>query len=212
MVNVVPIVLRSVLVSGLATLMASLWSIPIAVLLAVSKSRLAQIVLDLFNSLVSLPTVVLGLCLYMILSRSGPLGFLSLLYTPLAISIGQAVLITPLIVSVLANSLSKIRDGVLETAFALGATRSQAYLTLLYEGLPLVTRSILVGFNRAIGELGVALMLGGNIKGYTRVMTTAIALEVVKGNFEEAISLGLFFIVIIAVLTTAIRIIGGKSD
>jgi len=148
----------------------------------------------------------------MILSRSGPLGFLSLLYTPLAISIGQAVLITPLIVSVLANSLSKIRDGVLETAFALGATRSQAYLTLLYEGLPLVTRSILVGFNRAIGELGVALMLGGNIKGYTRVMTTAIALEVVKGNFEEAISLGLFFIVIIAVLTTAIRIIGGKSD
>ena len=212
MVNVVPIVLRSVLVSGLATLMASLWSIPIAVLLAVSKSRLAQIVLDLFNSLVSLPTVVLGLCLYMILSRSGPLGFLSLLYTPLAISIGQAVLITPLIVSVLANSLSKIRDGVLETAFALGATRSQAYLTLLYEGLPLVTRSILVGFNRALGELGVALMLGGNIKGYTRVMTTAIALEVVKGNFEEAISLGLFFIVIIAVLTTAIRIIGGKSD
>ena len=212
MVNVVPIVLRSVLVSGLATLMASLWSIPIAVLLAVSKSRLAQIVLDLFNSLVSLPTVVLGLCLYMILSRSGPLGFLSLLYTPLAISIGQAVLITPLIVSVLVNSLSKIRDGVLETAFALGATRSQAYLTLLYEGLPLVTRSILVGFNRAIGELGVALMLGGNIKGYTRVMTTAIALEVVKGNFEEAISLGLFFIVIIAVLTTAIRIIGGKSD
>jgi len=212
MVNVVPIVLRSVLVSGLATLMASLWSIPIAVLLAVSKSRLAQIVLDLFNSLVSLPTVVLGLCLYMILSRSGPLGFLSLLYTPLAISIGQAVLITPLIVSVLANSLSKIKDSVLETAFALGATRSQAYLTLLYEGLPLVTRSILVGFNRAIGELGVALMLGGNIKGYTRVMTTAIALEVVKGNFEEAISLGLFFIVIIAVLTTAIRIIGGKSD
>jgi len=146
----------------------------------------------------------------MILSRSGPLGFLELLYTPLAISIGQALLITPLIVSVLSNSLSRIKENVLETAFALGATSSQAYFALLHEGLPLLVRSILIGFNRAIGELGVALMLGGNIRGYTRVMTTAIALEVVKGNFEQALNLGAVFIVIIVLLTIMIRAIGEK--
>ena len=208
--ELVSIVLRSITVSGLATLLASLWSIPLALVLTVFKTRLSQVLLDIFNSLVSIPTVVLGLCLYMILSRSGPLGFLELLYTPLAISIGQALLITPLIVSVLSNSLSRIKENVLETAFALGATSSQAYFALLHEGLPLLVRSILIGFNRAIGELGVALMLGGNIRGYTRVMTTAIALEVVKGNFEQALNLGAVFIVIIVLLTIMIRAIGEK--
>jgi len=208
--ELVSIVLRSITVSGLATLLASLWSIPLALVLTVFKTRLSRVLLDIFNSLVSIPTVVLGLCLYMILSRSGPLGFLELLYTPLAISIGQALLITPLIVSVLSNSLSRIKENVLETAFALGATSSQAYFALLHEGLPLLVRSILIGFNRAIGELGVALMLGGNIRGYTRVMTTAIALEVVKGNFEQALNLGAVFIVIIVLLTIMIRAIGEK--
>ncbi|RLE93035.1 MAG: ABC transporter substrate-binding protein [Thermoprotei archaeon] len=208
--ELVSIVLRSITVSGLATLLASLWSIPLALVLTVFKTRLSRVLLDIFNSLVSIPTVVLGLCLYMILSRSGPLGFLELLYTPLAISIGQALLITPLIVSVLSNSLSRIKENVLETAFALGATSSQAYFALLHEGLPLLVRSILIGFNRAIGELGVALMLGGNIRGYTRVMTTAIALEVVKGNFEQALNLGAVFIVVIVLLTIMIRAIGEK--
>ena len=205
------IVLRSLMISGVATLLATLWSTPISLALLISESRISKVIQDIFNSLVSIPTVLLGLFLYMILSRSGPLGFTGILYTPLAISIGEAILVTPLMVSVTTTSLKKIKDRVWETAIALGATKLQASQVLLREGISQVVRSILIGFNRAIGELGIALMIGGNIRGYTRVMTTAIALEVIKGNFELAMGLGVVFLLITASLTILVGILGVRE-
>ena len=204
------IVLRSIFVSGLATVLASAWSLPLAFLLLISESRIGRILQDIFNSLVSIPTVVLGLLLYLVFSRSGPLGVFSLLYTPCIISIGQAVLITPLMISFLTSSLGKVKETVWETAVALGASKFQASITVLKEGYVQLVRSILVGFNRAIGELGVALMVGGNIRGYTRVMTTAIALEVSKGNFDLAITLGVMLLITTLAITVIVRFLGAR--
>ena len=206
------IVGRSIAVSGLATLLSTLWSIPISLLLLSHRGRVSKFFQDLFNALVSTPTVVLGLLIYMVFSKSGPLGWFGLLYTPLIISLGQAILVTPLIVSVITAGLLESRWDVWEAAVSLGATRLQASMTLLSEGWVQVLRSIIVGFNRAIGELGVALMVGGNIKGFTRVMTTAIALEASRGEFELAITLGGILIAISIVLTVLSRILGGLLD
>ncbi len=210
--EILTIAVRSLVVSGLATLMASLWSIPISLLLLSHENGASRLIQDIFNSLVSLPTVVLGLLLYMTFSKSGPLGWTNLLYTPILISVGQAILITPLMVSMMTTSLLRARGEVWEAAVALGATRLQASLTLLSEGWVQVARSVLAGFNRALGELGVALMVGGNIRGFTRVMTTAIALEVSKGDFELAVSLGVLLLAISMAITILLRVMGGIFD
>jgi len=202
---------RTLLVSGAATILASLWSIPLALLLISSQSRISKAIQDLLNSLVAIPTVVLGLILYSIFSRSGPLGFLELLYTPTCISIGQSLLITPLITSVATTSLMKVKEKIWELLIALGASNIQSMTALLREGLPQIIRSTLIGFNRAVGELGVALMVGGNIKGFTRVMTTAIALEVSKGSYELALSLGIILLALSITVTLIVRVIGGRE-
>ncbi len=206
--EVLAITLRTLWISGTATILAISWSIPLSLILISSKNRISIFIQDLFNALISLPTVVLGLALYLILSKSGPLGFLGLLYTPLAISIGQSILITPILVSMITSSFQKLRDEVWETAIALGASEFQASIALLREGTLLLIRAILASFNRAVGELGVALIVGGNIKGFTRVLTTTIALELTKGNFELAIYLGIVLLTLSTIITVAIRSLG----
>ncbi len=202
---------RSLAISGSATLLASTWSIPLAVKLVIGgDSRASRLALDLLNSLTSVPTVVIGLVMYLILSRSGPLGFLNLLYTPVAIALGQAVLVTPLITSAAAASLSGVHEVVWEMAMALGATERQAAGAMLREALPSILTVVLLGFNRALGELGIALMLGGNIRGFTRVMTTAIALEVSRGEFELALSLSGILLSLAIVVNVAIRRMGER--
>ncbi|HIE24336.1 MAG TPA: ABC transporter permease subunit, partial [Candidatus Korarchaeota archaeon] len=135
---------------------------------------------------------------------------LRLLYTPLAISIGQAVLITPLLVTFAYQALEREKREVWELAISLGAQSRQASTTLFRETMPKLLNASLIVFNRAIGELGVALMLGGNIKGFTRVMTTAIALEVSKGEFELALFLGGLLLVITYTITAISRLVGGE--
>lgn len=208
--EVAEIVARSVLVSGSAVLFSSSWSILIGVWLASGETGWRNRLLDAFNALVAIPTVVVGLALYLIFSRQGPLGFLQLLYTPAAMILGQAILITPLLVSLTASTLRELRGRVWETAVALGATEGQARATLLSEGMPALITAVLVGFNRALGELGVALMLGGNIRGLTRVMTTSIALEVGRGEFELALALGGLLLAVSFMVTAAVRRVGGK--
>ncbi len=186
--ELVEIIARSLQVSGAAVLLASTWSIPLAYFFA-SKPR-GELFTSVLEALVGVPTVLVGLLLYMLLSSSGPLGFLHLLYTPQAIVLGEAVLVTPLLV---ATSYRVLRTGVEsygELALSLGATQAQAMLLVAREALPGLVGSMAMAFSRAIGELGVALLVGGNIKGYTRVVTTAIALEVSKGEFEKAVALG----------------------
>ncbi|RLE88295.1 MAG: ABC transporter substrate-binding protein [Thermoprotei archaeon] len=198
------IALRSLLISSTATLLALVWSIPFTAKLISIRHRSKDIIIGIFNTLIGLPTVLVGLVLYLLFSYSGPLGFLELLYTPYTIIIGESILITPLVISLLYEVFSRAYNEYWELALTLGADKLQAYKLIIREVISDIFVVSLISFSRAIGELGVALIVGGNIKGYTRVFTTAIALEIEKGEFETAIILGLLlFIVVLSVILTA---------
>jgi tungstate transport system permease protein len=191
--TLVDITLRSLAISGLATIAASLWSIPLGALIGLGSFRGRLLLRGVFNALLGVPTVTLGLVLYLLISKSGPLGFLHLLYTPAAIILGQAILITPIVVSFVANTLEAVDPEVRSLALTLGSTEIGAALVVLNESLEGVLLSVTAGFNRALAELGVALMVGGNIRGVTRVLTTYIALETGRGE----IALGIAFTVML---------------
>lgn len=203
------VILRSLWVSGAATLLALSWSVPAA--LAMAARRGSEAAATIAEALVGVPTVVLGLLFYFLLSSSGPLGFLGLLYTPLAMVIGEAALVTPLLVSTSYRVLRRALEEYGELALALGATRLQAVGLALRESARGVAASAVMGFSRAVGELGVALMLGGNIRGYTRVMTTAIALGVSRGEFEESLALGLALVAIMVAASAALKALGAEA-
>jgi tungstate transport system permease protein len=176
------IVFRSLYVSGLATAMATVWSIPIAILLGMKTFRGKRFVKASFNAFLGMPTVVLGLILYLLIKRQGPFGLFGLLYTPLAMSIGQAILMTPIIVSFTTTAIESIDLDIRDLSRTLGSTEIQASTAILREAVWGVALAVVAGFNRGFAELGVAMMLGGNVPGRTRVLTTAIALEVIR-NF-----------------------------
>jgi len=204
--TLIEVTIRSVAVSGLATVSAVCWSIPLGVLLGLREFRGRLVVKGVFNALLGVPTVTLGLVLYLLLSRSGPLGFLHLLYTPLAIILGQAILITPMVVSFVASTLEAVDPEIRSLALTLGASEMRAYLTVLRESLGGVLLAVTASFNRAIAELGVALMLGGNIRGATRVLTTAIALETARGETALSIALAVVLMIIVAAVSISINI------
>jgi tungstate transport system permease protein len=195
------IVFRSLYVSGLATAMATLWSLPIAVVLGLKNIPGKRFIRASFNAFLGIPTVVLGLILFLLLSRSGPLGMFGLLFTPLAISIGQAILITPIIVSFITSAIESIDLELRELARTLGSTEIQASTAILQEAAGGVTLAIIAAFNRAFSELGVAMMLGGNIYGLTRLLTTAIALETARGEIAFSIALGVILVSIVYTLS-----------
>lgn len=195
------IVFRSLYVSGLATAMATLWSLPIAVVLGLKKIPGKRFIRASFNAFLGIPTVVLGLILFLLLSRSGPLGMFGLLFTPLAISIGQAILITPIIVSFITSAIESIDLELRDLARTLGSTEIQASTAILQEAAGGVTLAIIAAFNRAFSELGVAMMLGGNIHGLTRLLTTAIALETARGEIAFSIALGVILVSIVYALS-----------
>ncbi|HUS79321.1 MAG TPA: ABC transporter permease [Patescibacteria group bacterium] len=196
--ELIEITLRSLAISGLATLLACAWSIPLGSLIGLGRFRGRRLVKGFFNVLLGLPTVALGLVLYLVFSRSGPLGFLRLLYSPAAIILGQALLITPIIVSLVASTLESIDPDVRNLALTLGASESRARLTVLGESVEGITLAVTASFNRAIAELGVALMMGGNIRGVTRLLTTTIALETGRGEIALSIALAFVLLLIIA--------------
>jgi tungstate transport system permease protein len=199
------IVFRSLYVSGLATVMATLWSIPIAVLLAMKSFRGKRFVKATFNAFLGMPTVVLGLILYLLIKRQGPFGMFGLLYTPLAISIGQAILMTPIIVSFTASAIESIDLDVRDLARTLGSTEFQASTAILREAIWGVALAVVAGFNRAFAELGVAMMVGGNVLGRTRVLTTTIALEVNKAEIEFSIALGVILVLIVFTISMVLN-------
>ncbi len=198
----VEITLRSLTISGLATIAASLWSIPLGALIGLGKFRGRLLLRGVFNALLGVPTVTLGLVLYLLISKSGPLGFLRLLYTPTAIILGQAVLITPIIVSFVANSVEAVDPDVRNLALTLGSTEIEAVLAVLNESMEGVLLSVTAGFNRALAELGIALMVGGNIRGVTRMLTTYIALETNRGE----VAIGIAFAVILLTIVAAVNL------
>jgi len=194
------IVFRSLFFSGTAVILAILWGTPIAMLIAMKDFRGKTVIKTFLNTLIGLPTVVLGLILFLIFSRGGPLGFLGLLYTPAAIMIGQAILVTPILVSIGVSAIESVEPEIMNLAQTLGASESQAQLAVLKEAANGIILSDIGSFNRAIGELGVVLLVGGNIAGggnRTDVLTSAISRSTQIGEVGLALALGILLMVIL---------------
>ncbi|MCD6470755.1 ABC transporter permease [Candidatus Bathyarchaeota archaeon] len=205
--EVLGITLRSLYISGAATLLAASWSIPVGLLVSLKEFKGKRILKGVFNALLGVPTVGLGLILYLLLSKSGPLGVFRLLYTPVAIILGQAILITPIMVSFSVSAIEGVGMEIRDLARTLGASESEVSFTVLREALQGVLLAVIASFNRAIAELGIALMLGGNIAGLTRVLTTSIALETARGNFELSIALTIVLLLIVFTLNFAVNLL-----
>ncbi|AIH04089.1 ABC transporter permease [Thermodesulfobacterium commune] len=188
------IILLSLKVSLSAILLASFFGVPFGAFLGMKDFPGKSLVIIFFNTGMGLPPVVVGLFLYMLFSRSGPLGFLNLLYTPTAMVIAQFILAFPIVASISQASVRKVSPIIKLTAKTLGATPFQITLTLIKEARYGIFTGILGGLGRVMAEVGAILIVGGNIAGYTRVMTTTIALETDKGNFELALALGIILL------------------
>ncbi|KKR77554.1 MAG: Binding-protein-dependent transport system inner membrane component [Candidatus Curtissbacteria bacterium GW2011_GWD1_40_8] len=190
------IIFTSLNITFFSTIFASIMSIPLAFIIDISKPRFKKISIAILNSFMALPTVVIGLFVYAFISRSGPLGFMGLLFTPFGIIIGQTILAIPIIASMILAGFSKIDLRLYETLITLGAKKFDLLKAIIFETKTLILSAILGGFGRIIGEVGISMMLGGNIKWYTRTITTAIALETSKGEFYYALALGIILIII----------------
>ncbi|PLX95433.1 MAG: ABC transporter permease [Desulfuromonas sp.] len=194
--EVVSTVWTSLYTSTVAILLAALIGVPAGTLLALSRFRGRRFALTLLNTLMALPTVVVGLVLFGLFSRMGPLGVLGLLFTPYAMIAGQMVLATPIVAHYTVAAVTGADGRIFNTALTLGASRCRAALILLREIRFGIIAAIVAGFGRVIAEVGVAMMLGGNIRGTTRTMTTAIALETSKGEFAFGLALGIVLLTV----------------
>lgn len=195
------ITIRSLYISGTATLLSVLWSLPLGIIVGMKTFPGKQLVKGIFNALLGMPTVALGLILYLLFSRSGALGFLHLFPSSQAIIIGQAILVTPIIVSLTTSAVESVDPEIENLAKTLGASEVEASLTVLRESIGGVLLAIIASFNRAIAELGVALAVGANLRGETQVLTTVIAMEVNRGNIEYSIQLMIILLAIVFTIT-----------
>jgi tungstate transport system permease protein len=194
--DLVAIVRVSLFVSSTSTLIASLVGIPAGFLIAFRSFRGKRLLITILNTLLALPTVVVGLFVYAFLSRRGIFGVYDLLYTQKAIIIGQVILIVPIVTTFTISAVSRIDDRYRKTALTLGANALQTAWVIVREARFGIVASIIVAFGRVIAEVGISMMLGGNIKGYTRTMTTAMALEYDKGEFILSVSLGILLLIV----------------
>ena len=212
--EILGIVSRSLLFSGTAVILAILWGTPLAMLIAMKDFRGKTVIKTFLNTLIGLPTVVLGLILFLIFSRGGPLGFLGLLYTPAAIMIGQAILITPILVSIGVSAIESVDPEIMSLSKTLGASESQAQIAVLKEAASGIILSDLASFNRAIGELGVVLIVGGNIRGggiRTDVLTTSISRDTAIGELGLAIALGILLVLILFTINIIVVVLRKAS-
>lgn len=196
---------RSLRISVTSSLLASLLCIPLASLIHFRHFPGKRTLINIIQTLFSVPTVVIGLFVFVLLSRSGPLGELQLLFTPTAMVIGQMILISPIMLGLTISALSGVDKTLRDTALSLGASELQATMVILKEARYAVVAALIMGFGRAISEVGCALMIGGNIKGFTRVITTAISLETSKGELELSIALGIILLSIALIVNVALN-------
>jgi tungstate transport system permease protein len=189
--EMISIVFVSLKVSCISTVLASIIGIPIGFMIAFEEFTGKRMVITFLNTLLALPTVVIGLFVYAFVSRRGIFGPFDLLYTQSAIMIGQIILIIPVIVTFTISAISRIDERYRKTAKTLGADRLQTAYVILKEARFAIVAAIIAAFGRVISEVGISMMLGGNIKGFTRTMTTAMALEYDKGSFALAVALGI---------------------
>jgi len=208
--DVLQIVALSLIVSGTATVLASLAAIPTALFLALKEFRGKRFIVGLVNTTMAVPAVLIGLVVYGLVNRRGPLGPLGLLFTPKAMILAQALLAFPLITALALAALKGVARESRDLALSLGANRFQLAAAVIHQGRFAFLTAIIAGFSRVIGETGMTLMVGGNIKGQTRVLTTAISLETMKGNFEIGIALGIVLLLTALAVNIALQAVQGK--
>jgi len=197
----------SVYTSSCSIVIAALFGVPFGLWLGLKRFRGRQLLIALLNTLMAMPTVVVGLLLFGLLSRQGPLGPLGLLFTPLAMIAGQTVLATPIVANLVLAAVTGADRRIINTALTLGASRLQAAIQLLREIRFGVMAAVIAGFGRVIAEVGVAMMLGGNIRNSTRTMTTAIALETSKGEFAFGLALGIILLSVALIVNLFLNVL-----
>ena len=194
--DLIEISLRSLRVTLSALAISCIIALPLAAVLTIRRFKFRRFMIALLNALMGLPPVVVGLLVYVVLSRSGPFGVLDLLYTTTAMVVAQTIIITPLITSIAHQSLRELWSEYHDLLISMNTSHKQRIMTLLWDARRALLTASLAGFGRAIGEVGAIMIVGGNIDNATRVLTTAIALETSKGDFALALALGFVLILI----------------
>ncbi len=209
--DLIGIVRLSLQVSLAAVFLAALAGLPIGAAVAIYRFPGRRAAVVLLNALMGLPPVVVGLVVYLVLSRAGPLGFLGLLFTPKAMVIAQFVLVTPLVAALARQAMEDLWAEYEEQLRSLGAGPGRAIPTLLWDGRFTLLTTVLAGFGRAIAEVGAVIVVGGNIAHVTRVMTTAIALETSRGELALALGLGIVLMVLSLAVNAAAYLVQGLA-
>jgi len=191
---------RSLIISVTSVLLASLICLPLASLIHFNRFPGKRVLVSLIQTFYSIPTVAIGLFVFVLFSRAGPLGGLNLLFTPTVMVLGQMILITPILLGLTISALSGVNKAIIDTARSLGASGFQTTVLVLKEARFAVMAAVSMAFGRAISEVGIALMVGGNIRGFTRVITTAIALETSRGDIGFSLALGIILVLIALVI------------
>jgi tungstate transport system permease protein len=205
------IIFLSLKVSGLALVLATLAGLPLGAVLGLKRFPGRDLAISITNTLMGLPPVVVGLIVYLLLSRRGPLGFLGLLYSPTAMIIAQTILALPIVTALCHSAIRNVDPVIRQAARTLGASPRQETLAVIYEARYGILSAIIAAFGRVMAEVGSILIVGGNIAGYTRVMTTTIALETDKGNFELALALGIILLAISFAINAVLHYIQKKG-
>ncbi len=191
-------------VSCVATLLAAVAAIPLGVVIGLSRFAGRRIIVSVLNTMLALPTVLVGLLVYGLISRSGPLGAWDILYTPTAMIIGQTILAMPMICAFTVASVERSDPRIRLSMLSLGAGRIKASVAVALENRAALAAALAAGFGRVFSEVGVAMMLGGNIRGYTRNITTGIAFETGKGEFALGVALGTVLLVVALAVNFAV--------
>lgn len=201
----------SLQISSIAIVCATTVGVPLGFVIGINRFRGKGTVITLLNTLMAFPTVVVGLLVYAMVSNKGPFGTLGLLFTPTAMIIGQFILATPIILALTISASQSVDPKIRSTAVVLGANSFQSGLTILLEARFALIAAVVAGFGRIIGEVGASMMLGGNIKGYTRNIPTAIALETSKGEFSLGLALGFVLLTVALIINFFLRFLQHKN-
>ena len=209
--ELIGIILLSLKVSGSALVLATFIGLPVGALLGFKRFPGKEPLISLTNTLMGLPPVVVGLFIYLLLSRSGPFGFMGMLYSPWAMVIAQTVLALPIVSSLTHTAVVSVDPVIRQAAQSLGASPFQVSRTIIAEARYGILSGVIAAFGRVMAEVGAILIVGGNIAGITRVMTTSIALETDKGNFELALALGVILLLLSLMINTGLHFIQKKG-
>jgi len=196
---------RSLTLAATSCIFTTLIAVPLGSVIHFNNFRGKRLLINVIQTLYSVPTVAVGLFVYVLVSRAGPLGSLELVFTPAAIVFGQVLLILPIVMGLTMSALRGVDVTLIDTAISMGANRFQTASLVIREARFAMLGAVLMGFGRAISEVGVSLMVGGNIRGFTRTLTTAISLETSKGEIELSLALGMILLFIALVVSIVLN-------